>query len=53
MLNVVGVAATLKEAQEKAYYGASVIQWEGMQYRHDIADKGLKHLLDKEREKKS
>lgn len=53
VLNVVGVAATLKEAQEKAYYGASVIQWEGMQYRHDIADKGLKHLLDKEREKKS
>ncbi|MDY6084980.1 MAG: phosphoribosylamine--glycine ligase [Dialister sp.] len=47
VLNVVAVAPTLKEAKEKAYEGVSKIRWRGMQYRHDIADKGLKHLHKK------
>ena len=34
------------EAKEKAYKGVSRIHWMGMQYRHDIADKGIKHLKD-------
>jgi len=44
VLNVVAVAPTLKEARDKAYEGVSKISWRGMQYRHDIADKGLKRL---------
>ena len=44
VLNVAAVAPTLKEAQDKAYEGVSKISWRGMQYRHDIADKGLKRL---------
>lgn len=47
VLNVVAVAPTLEEAKEKAYEGVSKIKWRGMQYRHDIADKGLKHLREK------
>ncbi len=47
VLNVVAVAPTLKEARDKAYEGVSKISWKGMQYRHDIADKGLKHLKAK------
>ncbi len=47
VLNVVAVASTLEEAKEKAYEGVSKIKWRGMQYRHDIADKGLKHLREK------
>lgn len=44
VLNVVALADTLAEAKEKAYEGVSCISWRGMQYRHDIADKGLLHL---------
>ena len=44
VLNVVALADTLAEAKAKAYEGASRISWRGMQYRHDIADKGLLHL---------
>lgn len=44
VLNVVALADTLAEAKEKAYEGVSRISWRGMQYRHDIADKGLLHL---------
>ena len=44
VLNVVALADTLAEAKAKAYEGASCISWRGMQYRHDIADKGLLHL---------
>lgn len=47
VLNVVAVAPTLQEAKEKAYEGVSKISWRGMQYRRDIADKGLKHLRKK------
>ncbi len=47
VLNVVAVADTLAEAKAKAYKGVSHIHWRGMQYRHDIADKGLKHLEKK------
>lgn len=44
VLNVVALADTLVEAKAKAYEGVSRISWRGMQYRHDIADKGLLHL---------
>ena len=44
VLNVVATAPTLKEARDKAYAGVSKIHWRGVQYRSDIADKGLKHL---------
>lgn len=47
VLNVVARGATLREARDKAYEGVSRIQWRGMQYRHDIAAKGLKHLENK------
>ncbi len=48
VLNVVALADTLAEAKAKAYEGVSRISWRGMQYRHDIADKGLLHLEAKE-----
>lgn len=44
VLNIVALADTLAEAKAKAYEGVSRISWRGMQYRHDIADKGLLHL---------
>lgn len=44
VLNVVALADTLAKAKAKAYEGVSRISWRGMQYRHDIADKGLLHL---------
>ena len=44
VLNVVALADTLAEAKAKAYEGVSRISWRGMQYRQDIADKGLLHL---------
>ena len=44
VLNVVALADTRAEAKAKAYEGVSRISWRGMQYRHDIADKGLLHL---------
>lgn len=44
VLNVVALADTLAEAKAKVYEGVSRISWRGMQYRHDIADKGLLHL---------
>lgn len=44
VLNVVALADTLAEAKAKAYEGVSCFSWRGMQYRHDIADKGLLHL---------
>lgn len=47
VLNVVALADTLAEAKVKAYEGVSCISWRGMQYRHDIADKGLLHLETK------
>lgn len=47
VLNVVAVAPTLEEAKAKAYEGVQKISWQGMQYRKDIADKGLKHLQEK------
>lgn len=42
------LAPTLEEAKAKAYEGVSKIHWDGVQYRHDIADKGIRHLKDKE-----
>lgn len=50
VLNIVGLAPTLQEAKEKAYNGVGAIQWDGMQYREDIADKGLRRLKAKHKE---
>lgn len=47
VLNVVALAPTLAEAKAKAYEGVSKIHWRGVQYRKDIADKGLHHLEEK------
>lgn len=47
VLNVVALSDTLAEAKAKAYEGVNRISWRGMQYRHDIADKGLLHLETK------
>lgn len=44
VLNVVARGETLREARDKAYAGVSEISFEGMQYRHDIAARGLAHL---------
>ena len=44
VLTVVGLGETLKKAKEKAYEGVSKIYFEGMQYRKDIGDKGLRIL---------
>lgn len=44
VLNVVALAPTLEEAKDKAYEGVSRIHWDGVQYRKDIAVKGLRHL---------
>lgn len=52
VLNVAAVAPTLKEARDKAYEGVSKISWRGMQYRHDIADKGLTRLKKGNRKEK-
>lgn len=47
VLNVVALAPSLAEAKAKAYEGVSKIHWRGVQYRKDIADKGLRHLEEK------
>lgn len=44
VLNVVALAPTLQEARDRAYKGAGAIHWRGMQFRTDIAAKGLAHL---------
>lgn len=44
VLDVVARGDTLQEARDKAYRGVSKIHWDGVQYRHDIAEKGLRHL---------
>lgn len=43
VLAVTGMSADLYSAQRKAYEALKTIQFEGMHYRTDIADKGLKH----------
>lgn len=47
VLNVVALAPTLQEARDNAYRGMSYIRCRGMQYRRDIAAKGLRHLQKK------
>lgn len=47
VLNVVARGDTLQEARDRAYAGVSCISWRGMQYRRDIAAKGLRHLEEK------
>ncbi len=41
VLNVTAVGPTLKEALEKAYFVAEMIDFEGKDYRNDIGQKGL------------
>ncbi len=44
VLTVTAVGNTLKEAKEKAYKAIEKIHFEGMHYRKDIGDKGIKRL---------
>ena len=37
VINVMGRGATLAEARAKAYAGADLISWPGVQFRRDIA----------------
>lgn len=41
VLNIVGIKPTLQEAKEAAYEALACIHFDGMQYRTDIADKGI------------
>ncbi|MBN2483393.1 MAG: phosphoribosylamine--glycine ligase [Candidatus Omnitrophica bacterium] len=45
VLNVVGMADTLILAKQKAYQGAEMIDFNGVHFRRDIGDKGLKLLF--------
>jgi phosphoribosylamine--glycine ligase len=42
VLNVTALGETLHEAVEKAYAAVSKIHFDGMQYRKDIAARGIK-----------
>lgn len=44
VLNVVGLASSLPEAQKKVYQAIEHIYFEGMHYRRDIGNKALKFL---------
>ncbi len=44
VLNVVALGDTLAQSKERAYEGVDRIGFEGMHFRHDIGDKGLKLL---------
>lgn len=44
VLGVTGIAGSLVEARDKAYEGVSAIQFEGMHYRTDIAEKALRKM---------
>ena len=37
VLNLVGVAATVEQARDRAYEAVSAVSWPGMQFRTDIA----------------
>lgn len=44
VLGVTGISVSLVEARDKAYEGVSAIQFEGMHYRTDIAEKALRKI---------
>ena len=44
VLSIVGLGDTLEESIEKAYEGVKKIDFEGMHYRKDIGQKGLKYI---------
>lgn len=44
VLGVTGISVSLVEARDKAYEGVSAIQFEGMHYRTDIAEKALRKM---------
>ena len=41
VLGVTARAATVRQAVEKAYQGVSLIHWDGVEYRRDIAYRAL------------
>ena len=47
VLCVTVIADSLKVAQQMAYKAVAKIQFKGMQYRTDIASKGIKYLSKK------
>lgn len=46
VLNVVGLGDSLDEALHRAYSGVEQISFDGAQFRRDIGQKGLRHLVD-------
>ncbi|MEW6777910.1 MAG: phosphoribosylamine--glycine ligase [Bdellovibrionota bacterium] len=50
VLAVTALGLTLKDAVDRAYENVRRIQWEGAQYRTDIARKGLRRLKELETE---
>ena len=42
VLCVVGLGETIQEAAQTAYKGVETVQFEGMQYRHDIGYRAMK-----------
>ncbi|MGQ9707324.1 MAG: phosphoribosylamine--glycine ligase [bacterium] len=44
VLGVTGIASSLPEARERAYYGIGLIHFPGMHYRHDIGHIALRRL---------
>jgi phosphoribosylamine--glycine ligase len=46
VLGVTGLGPTLPEAKKTAYDALSRVHFEGMQYRHDIGDKGIRRTQD-------
>ncbi|MCX7732420.1 MAG: phosphoribosylamine--glycine ligase [candidate division WOR-3 bacterium] len=46
VLAVTGLGRSLPEARQRAYYGVGRIHFPGMQYRHDIGFRGLRHISE-------
>ncbi len=46
VLAVTGLGRSLPEARQRAYYGVGRIHFSGMQYRHDIGFRGLRHIAE-------
>ena len=44
VLGVTGLGTTLVEARKRAYWGLGRIEFEGMHYRRDIGEKGIRRL---------
>ena len=46
VLGVTGFGADLQAALDRAYAGVEAISFEGMQFRRDIGQRGLRHLVE-------